>query len=35
MITPKNKEITSIKLGSTEVHCCGGGSPEPRTIGIQ
>jgi hypothetical protein len=24
MITPKNKEMASIRIGTTEVHSCGG-----------
>jgi hypothetical protein len=32
MVTPKNKEITSNKLETTGVHCCGG---EPKILLLQ
>jgi hypothetical protein len=35
MITSKNKEMTSNKVGSTEVHCCGGEQKTTITATIQ
>ena len=32
MVTPKDKEMTSSKSGTSEVHCCGG---QPKILLLQ